>query len=602
MQRRRSLVLAAGAAVVWPPLAAAADDAPAGERVLRLAITDIERSLDPTQITGSSRDITALIFEALYTYDHLARPPRIVPLVADGMPQHSDDFTVWTFKLRHGIHFADDPAFQGRRRELVAADFVFAISRFADPALRAPAWAFFEDWNILGLSALRQAAIERKGALDYEHPIEGLRLLDSHRFQVRLGRPNPRFIEAMASSDLVGAVAREVVDAYGERIGEHPVGTGPFRLKQWRRSSAVVLERNPGYRERPWSAEPAADDAEGQSIAERLRGRRVPLVDRVELSIIDAAQPRWLAFLGGAQDLIQDVPAEFLAVAMPAGKVAPYLSRQGITGAMALQPTMALTMFNMEDPVVGGYAPHQVALRRAIGLALDVPREISVQRHGLAIPAQSPIVPHTSGFEATFKSEMGDFSPIRARALLDTYGYVDQDGDGWREGRDGQPLQLTVAEAPDQRGRLRGELWQESMKAVGLRVGIKVQEQYENQRLARAGKLQIWSFSSGAASGDGQPLLSYYAGGQVGGWNLSRFRLPALDAIYDRLAVMPDGPERGMLFEQAKKLAVAYMPYKVRWHGVAVDLIRRQVTGYRRPAFWPDQWHMVDVAPGPPPA
>ena len=79
------------------------------------------------------------------------------------------------------------------------------------------------------------------------------------------------FCILLALGDLFGAVAREVVEAYGDQIMSKPVGTGPFRLAEWRRSSKIVLEENPTYRERFYDAEPNADDAEGQALLTALQ-------------------------------------------------------------------------------------------------------------------------------------------------------------------------------------------------------------------------------------------------------------------------------------------------------------------------------------------
>ncbi len=159
-------------------------------------------------------------------------------------------------------------------------------------------------------------------------------------------------------SGFKGAVAREVVEAYGGRIMEHPVGTGPFKLGQWRRSSFIVLERNPDYREVFFDAQPGPDDVTGQAIAARLRGRRLPMVDRVEISIITENQPRWLTFVDGKIDTIE-VPSDFLRLAMPGGKVAPYLERRGIQGYVVVSHAVSYHYFNMEDPIVGGYSAGQ---------------------------------------------------------------------------------------------------------------------------------------------------------------------------------------------------------------------------------------------------
>ena len=582
---------------------ARADPAGSVARVLRYAFPVAESGFDPAQISDTySRTVTGHIFEALYAYDHLARPARIVPLTAEGMPEASDDFRIWTFTVRRGIHFADDPAFKGEKRELTAADFVFAIKRYADPAVKSPLWASVENWRMPGLAALRKEALERKVPFNYDAPIEGMRVLDRYRFQLHFEEPRPRFLDSMAVSDLFGAVAREVVQFYGDKIAEHPVGTEPFRLGPWRRSSLIVLERNPAYRERVWDALPAPGDAEGQAIAAALRGRRLPLLDRVEISIIEEVQPRWLSFLNGQHDYIDRVPAEFIQVAMPGGKVAPNLARQGIRGVMTLVSDVTFTYFNMDDPVVGGLAPHQVALRRAIGLGTDVEREIRLVRRGMAIPAQSPVMPHLSGYDPAFKSAMSEYHPAKAKALLELHGYVDRDNDGWRERPDGSPLTLELATQPDQQSRQLNELWKKNMDAIGIRIVFKTAKWPENLKAGRAGKLQMWSLASGASGSDGQGMITRYYGPQAGNQNIARFRFKPMDEIHDRMTVLPDGPERQRLFEQAKKIAVAYMPYKLQTHRIVADMLRPGVTGYRRPLFWNEWWHMVDVDPGPSPA
>ncbi len=609
MKRRDTLAAGAalGAGLALPALRAGAatqdaaqNAALAGQRVLRYAFQIAETGFDPAQLSDIySRTVTAHVFEAFYTYDHLARPPRVVPVVAVGMPQISADFRVWTVKIQPGIFFADDPAFKGQRRELVAEDFVYTYKRFADPVNKSPAWPTMEDNRFVGLNAARRQALDSKKPFDYDQPIEGLRALDRYTVQFRLEEPRPRFIETLAATDLLGAVAREVVEFYGDKIGEHPVGTGPFRLGAWRRSSQIVLERNPTYRERLWHAEPLPDDAEGQAIVAKLKGRRLPLVDRVEISIIEESQPRWLSFLNGQANFLERVPEDFINVAMPGGRTAPNLLKQGIRGQRVLTTDVVMTYFNMEDELVGGYTPEKVALRRAISLGVDLEREIRVARRGMAIPAQSPLIPYTTGYDPKFKSENSEYNPARAKALLDLYGYVDRNGDGWRERPDGSPLVLQSATQPDQRSRQLNELWQKNMEAIGLKIVFRPAKWPENLKAARAGKLQMWGVASSASGGDGQGILERYYSPSAGQGNLARFKLPAFDALFDKLTLLPDGPEREELFRQAKRLAVAYVPYKLHCHRFVADMMTAQVQGYRRPAYWLEWWHMIDVEPTP---
>jgi ABC-type transport system substrate-binding protein len=597
MAASRRLAAALCAGLLALALAAAvAPAAAAPPKVLRVAFPSAETGFDPAKISDLySRTVTPHIFEGLYAYDHLARPFRIKPLTADGMPEIADDFRAWTVRLKPGIYFADDPAFKGQRRELVAGDYVYAIKRLMDPANKSPVGSVIQDLGIVGLNALRDEAVREKRPFDYDREVEGLRALDRYTLRIRVEQPRPRLLQTLAAGDLLGGTAREVVEHYGDDIMAHPVGTGPFRLAQWRRSSLIVLERNPDYRERFYDAEPAPDDAEGQAIAARLRGKRIPMVDRVEVSIIEEEQPRWLAFLGGDLD-ITNVPAAFVTQAVPNNRLAPNLASQGIQLTRSLNADGVYTFFNMDDPVVGGTEPAQVALRRAMSLALDVPRLIRLLYRGQAIPAQSLFIPHCSGYDPAFKSEMGDHDPARAKALLDLYGFVDRDGDGLRERPDGSPLSIEIATQPSQFNRQFDELWQKDFAAVGIRVSFFSGQWPEQLKAAYAGKLQMWTLGGSAASPDGLDTLQSYYSQQIGsGQNFARFRHPEIDRIYDQVQRLPDGPEREALFERAKVIATAYMPYKALLNRISNDLAYKRLVGHRRPLFWTEWWHMVDI-------
>ena len=593
---KRRTALATGAGLLAGGWARAQAPQAEGKKVLRYAFNTAETGFDPAKVFDLySRIVTAHIFENLYNYDHLARPAKINPATADGPAAHSADFRTWTVKIKRGVFFADDPVFKGKRRELTAADFVYAIKRFVDPANKSPAVSGVLDAGIVGLAALRERALKDKKPFDYDTQIEGLRALDRHTVQYKLEQPRPRFVESLLTShDLFGAVAREVVEAYGNDISAHPVGTGPFRLKQWRRSSLIVLEKNPAYREVVYDAEPAPDDAEGRAFVARFKGRRLPMIDRVEISIIEESQPRWLGFLSGQLDYVS-VPLEFANQALPGGKLAPNLARHGMQLRREIEADSAYTYFNMDDPVVGGYTPERVALRRAIGLAMNVPREISVVRRNQAIPAQSPLMPHTSGYDPAFKSEMGDHDPIRAKALLDLYGYVDANGDGFREQPDGQPLLLEFATQSDALSRTFDELLQRSMEAVGIRVRFVIGQWPEQLKQARAGKLMLWQLGGSAASLDGAESLQRFHSAQIGGQNMARFKHLRFDELYERLLVIEDGAERQALFREAKLIATAFMPYKFQIHRIGNDLTQPWLIGHRRPLAWNDWWHLVDI-------
>ena len=564
-------------------------------KVLRASFPVAETGFDPAQVSDLySRTITPHIFESLYTYDALARPYKIEPLTATAMPDVSADFRTWTVHVKPGIYFADDPAFKGTKRELVAEDYVYALKRFFDPANKSPNYSTLKDEGILGLEELRQAGIDAKKPFDYDREVEGVKALDRYTLRFKLAQGRPRFIYTLATSDLFGAVAREVIEAYPGHAMEHPVGTGPFRLKSWRRSSLIVLERNPTFREMYYDAEPNADDAQGQAWLARFKGRRLPMVDEVQVSIIEESQPRWLAFLNGQIDYLA-VPLEFANVAAPNNKLAPNLAKRGIQMRKYVNADYTMTWFNMDDPVVGGYTPDKVALRRAIGLGVDIGSEIRLLRRGQAIPAQGPMMPNTFGYDPNFKTENGDFDPVRANALLDTFGYVDRDGDGWREQPNGSPLVLNVATQGSQIDRQFDELWKKNMDRLHIRVQFNTAQWPENLKAARAGKLQVWSVGSSASEPDSQQALERMYGPASGNANFARFKNAAFDDIYRRMMTLPDGPERQELFRQATKIVVAYMPYKIHVHRLITDLNQPWIVGFRRPTVWQQFWQYVDI-------
>ena len=566
-------------------------------KTLRYALKNAETGFDPVRLSDIySRTLTSHIFEGLYTFDPLARPTQLVPLIAAGEPDISADYKTFTIRIRPGIYFADDPAFKGRQREVTAADFVYSIKRYADPANNAQGWVNYEDAGITGLTELRQQVIKSKKPFPYDTEVAGLRALDRYTLQLKTREARPRLVESiLAGNDLYGAVAREVVEFYGDTIMEHPVGTGPFVLKAWRRSSQIVFERNPTYRERHYEAFPAPGDREAEAIYAKLKGRRIPMIDRVVVDIIVENQPRWLAFLNNEHDFIERMPEEFITQAAPGGKIAPNLAKRGMKAVFTLSPDMTLTSFNMDDPVVGGMTPDKVALRRAISLSYDIRREILIARRGQAVPAQGPIVPHNTGFDPEFKSEMSDFDPARAKALLDMYGYVDSDGDGWRELPDGSPLVLTRNTEANSLNRAIDELWDKALRAIGIKMQIKIQQWPENLKAVQAGRYQMWPVGSLASQPDGQGALVRYYGPASGTQNLPRFKDARFDALYDRMQALPDGPERDALFRQAKRIAVAYMPYKVHVHRIVTDLEQPWMSGFYRPLFWQDFWQFVDI-------
>ncbi len=588
---RRSLLTAAALA---PWSAGATVSRGGASKTLRLAFPVAETGFDPVQSQDLySNAINSHVFDAPLEYDYLARPARLRPNTAAAMPELSSDFRTLTLRIRPGIRFADDPAFNGTPRELTAHDYVYSWKRIFDPRWKSQNLYLLEGAKILGLGELRKAALGGR-PFDYDREIEGLRALDRYTLQVRMADPNPRFIYNLAAAQPMGAVAREVVQRHGDAVAEHPVGTGPFRVVRWRRSSRIVLERNPNYRTVTYDFDPPDDDGAVVAEARRLRGRPMPMIDRVEVLIVEESQPRWLAFQQGRLDMLP-VPVDFSDLAAPGGRLAPHLARRGIRLARTPLADIALTYFNMEHPLVGGYAPEKVALRRAVSLAFDGEDFVRQMYQGNAIIAQSPFVPGTYGYDPQRATPISEFSRPRAKALLDTYGYLDRDGDGWREQPDGARLTLEMSSSATQLDRKRNELWKRYLDAIGIRVEFHIAQWPELLKQSLAGKLMMWGFGWEAGAPDSDLFFGFAYSGNREQTNDARFALPAYDRLYERSRVLPDGPARLAVMNEAIRLLAAYLPYKFHVHRIQNDLVHPWLIGFQRHPFTQRWWDRVDI-------
>jgi ABC-type transport system substrate-binding protein len=588
--------LAASALLALPAGALAADPS----KVFRYAFRVAETSFDPAAVSDLySAMVFSNIFDAPLTYDFLARPVKLIPATLAEMPKITEGGTLYTMRVKPGIYFADDPAFKGKRRELTAEDYVYSIKRLFDPKVISPNLYFFEG-QIVGMDEVLAQA-RKSNRMDFDMPAEGLRALDRYTWQVRLKQPNYNFLYYLAYCNLTCAVAREVVEEYGDKVGEHPVGTGPYKLGFWKRSSKIVLEANPGYREEYYNETPPPGDAVGEAIAAQNKGKRMPMVGRIEVYIIEEPQPRWLAFLNNEHDFIERVPDEFANVAFPNNELARPLQRRGIT--MDRTPGMEITYsyFAMQDPVVGGYEPEKIALRRAIVLGQDVGAEISIARKNQAIPSHSPIGPGAMGYDPDFRSTASEYNPAKAKALLDMYGYVDCNNDGWRDlprkspSDECKPFSVEYASAPNADQKPLDENWKKNMDAIGINMTFKKAKWPDLLKASKAAKLQMWGLGWSAAVPDADMFFVMLYGPNSGQANHARFQLAEFDKLYEQARRLPDGPERNAIYREMNRLFLVYAPWRLGTHRILTDLSQPWALGYRRHPVMRGWWKYVDI-------
>ena len=575
--------------LLLPPAALAAAD-PA--KVLRIAFPTAETGFDPVRVSDLySNTVNEAIFERLMTYDYLARPAKVVPMVAEAMPEVKDNGRVYVFRIRKGIHFTPDPAFKGQPRELTAEDFVYSYKRFLDPKNRSP-WAFLLEGKIEGLDELAEAA-KKSGKFDYDAKIPGMRAVDRYTLEFRLKSTDYIFPYVVAHVPF-GAVAREVIEAYSDDAQAHPVGTGPYVLKQWSRAAKIVLEANPDYRGFTWDfavADPAWDDA----LVKVMRGRKMPQIGRVEISIIEEEQSRWLAFNQKELDIL-NLPAAFRPEVFDAdNRIKAKWTEQGVGLFRAIDPDIAYTFFNFRDPLVGGFSKEKIALRRAIIMGYNLQDEIRVVRKHQAVAAEMPIPAGVVGHDPSYRT-INPYDPALANKLLDYFKYT-RGKDGYRTLPDGKPLVIKQANGTSAVERELAELWKKSMDAIGIRMEFQIGKFAEHLKASKACQLMMWGAAWTADYPDGDNFMQLLYGPNTGQSNNGCYESKAFDAFYVKSTAMPNSPERNFLFLEMTRQMEVDGAWVMQVSRERNQMFRPWVLGFKKHPILHAEWQYMDLEP-----
>jgi ABC-type transport system substrate-binding protein len=561
-------------------------------KVLRMAFPAAETGFDPVRVSDLySNIVNSGIFQPLVNYNWMARPSTIVADAAEALPEVTEDGKLYTFKIRKGLYFSADPAFKGQKRELTAQDFVYTLLRHIDPKNKSPRVADLDD-KIEGFAAARRQAA--KEGMNYEQRHPGIYASDRYTLHIRLTRADRNFL-TLLTNPYAGGMAREVVEAYGpEGTMAHPVGTGPYVLDSWVRGSKITLRANPTYPGFTWDFKPDPQHAQDMAIAARLQGRGMPQIGRVEISIIEEPQSMWLAFSGKEIDIVE-MPPSFIEKALDReNRLQPVLGNAGVQMYRTVEPDIVYQFFNLRDPVIGGYTPEKIALRRAIILGYDVDEEIRVVRKGQAIRAQQMVSPVIPGHDTDYRSIVR-FSPLQANALLDQFGYK-KDARGYRSHPDGKPLVFTMHSSTSSVDRERDELWKKSMDRLGIRLQVKKDKFAEMLKQGKACSLSSWGLGWIGAS-EAEFVMGLLSSKAIGQSNYACFENAEYDREFERLRILPDGPERTQVLRNLYRIMEVYGVLGLSSTRIRTRLSHTHVDGYRAHPLVTNGWQFMDIRP-----
>ena len=551
------LLCAAGCAPGSPAASVSLENRPAGqgEKVLRVPMaTDGPKTLDPVQGSTLYENVAgSQIYETLLQYKYLKRPPELEPLLLAEMPEVSADRLVFTFRLKPGVRFHDDPCFPGGQgRELKAADVIYSWKRMADEANDPKSWWLMEN-TIAGFDEYREQQNQAE-TFDYEAPVAGLDILGDYDFRVTLKEPVERFMWTLAMYQLA-IVPREAVEMYGKRFGRHPVGTGPFILAEtdWLPRQQMNYRRNPHYHECHYPGEHMPEDEQrGLHLA---AGQKLPLVDRLEIRMFVQPQPQWLRFRSGRLDFTT-VPAEIFPEAFikRLKQLRPALAKEGITSQSERTLDFIFIGFNMEDELLGGYTPEKKALRQALSLAMDWQERNEAFYNGLNIIYDGPIPPGLDGYPPDGVAPHNFRGPDipRAKALLAQAGYPN--GEGL------PPIEYFISQGGNSQEQV--EMFSRHLARIGVRLQPRQVDFSTLISNVNKRKAPMFSFAWGSDYPDAENNLALFYGPNASpGSNHYNYKNEAYDKLYERIRSMAPSPERTKIYEQMRDMLIEDAPF-----------------------------------------
>lgn len=537
-------------------------------KILKLRTPANIKGLDPAFANDlySSNEV-ARVYEGLLQIHYLKRPYEIIPNLAESMPTVSSDELTYTFKLKKGVLFHDNACFpNGKGRELEASDVVYSLKRIADPKLESLGWWMF-DGKFVGLNEWRDKN-KKAEKVNYDEEVEGLKALDKYTVQFKLKVPYPQFLYALVMP-FGYVVPHEAVEKYGPEFLNNPVGTGPFMTGKFTQSNKIVYEKNPHYRAEFYPSEGAPGDQENGLLEDA--GKRIPLVDKVEVSIIVENQPAWLSFLKGEMDS-SSIPKEYFSEVMNNEKLADKYSALGIKAQRSVGLDITYITFNMEDPLF----KNNVKLRQALSSAYDGEKMNKLFYNGIAIEAQSLIPPDIAGNDPNYKNPYKQHDLVLAKKLLAEAGYP---------GGKGLPA-LDYYITTSTEGRQMSEAFRDMMKEIGVKINVYTVPWTELQKKVTTKQAQMFGMAWGADYPDAENFFKIlYGPNKAPGANGSNFDDDKFNKLFEKASVMPDSASRTALYQEMYRYLGEQVPMIFGVHRVFYSLTHGWFKNYKFTEF-----------------
>ena len=523
-----------------------------GQKIYKLALDQAPTNLDPVQAaTVYSNHIVINAYDTLYSYKYLARPYELKPRLARGMPRVSEDGLTYTFELKPGVKFIDDPCFEdGKGREVVAQDVVYSLQRHFDSAsLSQGAWVWqgriegLDDWQ--------------KAGSDYTQPVSGLQAIDKYTLQIKLVKPYPQLVHTLTMG-FAAVVPREAVDEYGRELAVRPVGSGPFKVQSFDTTRAVLV-KNPAYRAEPvdLAFEGYDPSVHGDFGLDVIDGRSPPFVDRVEVNFIAEDTARMTSLTKGDEIHAGRVPSTqfdlYLSSKNPITLKQEYADRFHMVDWY--EPGFVFQSFNLDDPDFGysddpAQNERNKALRCAVIKGFNWNERNDRYYSGVGKIFPGIITPAMPEFDPNISYDSVQHDVDIAKKLLADAGW---NADNLPEFTYGIPASVLQNQYFEQFRGFMSQIGYPPEKIVVKQYATfgDISKAWKQSRLPLVSKGWLLDYPDAENT-----LQLFYGPNASPGSNDANYRNPEYDALFERAAVMQPGDERTALYRQMNQMVI----------------------------------------------
>ena len=417
------------------------------------------------------------------------------------------------FYLRKGVRFHDGTPFNAQ-----------AVKYTFDRAITMPA-----RWKVLF------------------GPLKAIEVIDDYTVDMTLEIPYGPILASTAMF-LAGIISPTAVKKYGEDYGRNPVGTGPFKFKEWKTKDHITIVRNDEY----WGEKAFLDEVVFRVIPEhgsRMMGLRTRELDMV----------------------YQPLPVE-----LPAFRKDPNFTVAETMGLRVFFLGFHLERFPTDDARV----------RRALSMAVNVKGIVDNVLEGEAAMPSGYLSPPVFGFKNMELQKRYPYNPGKAKALLAEAGWKDTDGDGFLD-KDGKKLTLRFLGA---KGRYLMdaeccEVVQAQLKEIGVDVQLEFFEWATSFAMLRKPELDYNMYAFGwmttTADADYTLHANFHSGQIVPiGWNIPRFRDSTVDKLLDEARSILDAEKRKAIYAKVQDILVEAAPLFPLYNTKETFVMNKKVKGF----------------------